>query len=116
MHLNRLTSTLLQLVQGRLLWFGHTSRRPYDELIRDLLLRTYREFRLAEDVSDHAQRKPGTSLRTAILRLLTMEKGLGENLKRARTGPLCLDLECCQFRVNATTSTRHGSSGCCKGK
>ncbi len=47
-------------------------------------------WRPAEDVGTHAQGKPGTSLWTVSLRLRTLEKGLGKNLKRARTRPSCL--------------------------
>ncbi len=39
-HHLRLTSILAQLVQRRLYWFGHATRHPKDELIRNPLLPT----------------------------------------------------------------------------
>ncbi len=39
-HHLRLTSILVQLVQRRLRWFGHATRGPNGELIKDLLLPT----------------------------------------------------------------------------
>ncbi len=66
-----LTSTPALLVQRRLRWFGHATRRPEGELIKDLLL---------DAGCSHDQGRPGAPLQTASLQLRTMEKGLGESL------------------------------------
>ncbi len=81
-----LTSMPALLVQRRLRWFGHATRRPGGELIKDLLLptppRTWRRRvgRPDEYMGYHDQGRPETDLRTASLRPRTMEKGLVESV------------------------------------
>ncbi len=59
-------------------WFGHVARRSDDQLIMDLLDQA--NWGPSEDVGNHDQGRPGIRLRTASLRLRTIEKGLGESL------------------------------------
>ncbi len=80
-----LRSTPALLVQRRVHWFGHAARRPEGELIKNLLLQTptpkwQMSYRLAEDMGNHDQDRPGTDLQTASLWSRTMEKGLGESV------------------------------------
>ncbi len=76
-----------QLVQRRLLWVCHTTRRPQGGLTRNLLLSTpprmwhRRTGTPSQDVDNRAKGKPGTPLRTASLRLRSMQTGLGKNFK-----------------------------------
>ncbi len=73
----------LQVYLYRLRWFGHTARRLDGELTEDLHLST------------------STSIRTSSFRLRTTEKGLGESLYWACTGPLSLG---CLFLMWSTRS------------
>ncbi len=57
------------LVQRRLRWFANTTSYVAQA-----------SWRPAEDVGNHDQGRPRTPLRTASLRLRTMEKGLGKSL------------------------------------
>ncbi len=71
--------TPAKLVQRRLRWFGHAARRLDCELIKGLLLPTVpshvaqANLKSAEDVGNYDQGRPGTTLRTASLRLRTVE-------------------------------------------
>ncbi len=71
------------LVQRRLRWFDHATRRPEGDLIKDFLLPTtshmaQTSWRPAEDMGNHDQGRPGTALRTESFRPRMVEKGLSE--------------------------------------
>ncbi len=69
------------LVQRRLRWFGHAARRPKgpcpSHTASHMALTSWKP---AEDVGNHYQGRPGTTLWTASLRPHAMEKGLSESL------------------------------------
>ncbi len=65
--LRRLTCMPKLLVQRGLLWFGHATRRPEGELIKDLLLPLHRTWRrrAGGQLNTWTQSLSGTALRTA---------------------------------------------------